>query len=540
MDQAVLYLPSHEWELSESLPAAWRADPAWVYVKRLRLTNETQLQRDNEPAEVDVDFFAHQVKDVEGEVRVFEVAQDGESAREIPSQTHAEGGDSETTSARVIFLANLPAEGERLYLVFYGNAPAPVYETDLVVTGDEHDLTIDNPFYTIVLAPSMGNIKHIYYKSKSEVSHEPSPAIESFGPPMDGGHGVEGTAHWGPDWSDEHTGRYRITSWESPPNCSVQRGPVCLRIIRWGHPILAVGPDVGRSDHVVTTVIYTFYASSPYFLMESKMEVLKDVRFRDCRNDEWVGMIPAFPEVAWMERDGTIGHTVRSWQNQDPAWLTYYNRTTRYGFASIHLVHDCTHPAWQQPYRVAITASSMRKRTRGGWVRYPLYHANMRAGEYVREQNAYVLYRYTPKRQQGFGMLLDYHTRLTQPLVQAAATPAPKPLTEVNVTDALRGVYDHELYIEGTLFGDRLVSVIDMGLVRRLEIGGRDVSIDLIMPYKGRETWFDWFASSIEAKIRERIEDVGDVTVNLVREPAWSQKDLNARARRLMALDAQD
>jgi metal-sulfur cluster biosynthetic enzyme len=538
MEKALYYIPSHEWEYAADLPASWRWQSAWKFVKRLCLTNPTELARATEPVELDVDFFAAQLTDAEREIRVLEVLPDGSKAREIPSQTHALPGDEETATARVIFLVNAPPEGECTYLVFYGNPAAqkPSYETDLTVAGEGYDLTIDNPFYRIVLAPSMGQIKHIYYKTKSEVGHEPSSSILGFGPPMDGGHGVEGTTHWGPDWSDEHTGRYRITNWEEPPNYTVLRGPVCLRLIRWGHAILALGPGIGRSQNVVTTVIYTFFASSPYFLMESKMEVLEDTRLRDCRNDEWVGMIPAMPEVAWMERNGTIGSGPRSWKGEDPAWMSYFNRTTKDGFASIHLIHDCTHPAWQEPYLVAISASSMRTRTRGGWVRYPLRNATMRSGDYVRERNAYLLYRFKPPHNSGFGMLLDYHRRLTTAFDQVEAAPAPKPLTIDNAMDALRGVYDHELYIEGTLWGDRLVSVVDMGLVRGVDIDGKDVTIQLVMPYRGRETWFDWFASNIEAKIRERLAGVDRVSVQHVREPAWSADDLNARARRLMGL----
>lgn len=539
LEQAPYYIPAHEWESVEQLPDAWSWQQDWKFVKRLRLTNSTELARRAEPVEVDVDFVAGQIRDAEREVRVLEVSGDNGSLREIPSQTHAQPGDDETTMARVIFLADLQAESERLYLIFYGNpsASAPSYDTDLTITGQGYDLTIDTPVYNIVLAPTMGQIKHIHYKTTSEVSHEPPPAIRGFGPPMDGGHGVEGTTHWGPDWSDEHTGRYRITSWEEPPEFSVQRGPVCLRLIRRGHPILALGPGVGRTERVTTTVIYTFYASTPWFLMESRMDVNEDVRFRDCRNDEWVGMIPALPEAAWMSPDGTIGNGTRGWRGEDPKWMTFYNRTTRAGFASIHLIHDCSHPAWQEPFMVSMNASSMRTRTRGGWVRYPLRHANMRAGDYVRERNAYLLYQYKPSRNQGFGMLTDYQRRLTVPLEQLQAQPAPKPLTSDNVMDALRGVYDHELYIEGTLFGDRLVSVVDMGLIRHVAINDGAVTIDMVMPYRGRESWFDWFASSIEAKLRQRLDGVNSVDVQLVREPTWTPKDLNARARRLLNLE---
>ena len=534
---APCYIPAHDWELVTSLPEAWRWQAGWRFAKRLGLHNPTPLSRPGEPIEIEAEFYASQIDDPEREIRV--VQDDGDRLVEKPCQAHlCPQVSADTLRVQLFFLADLPAEAEVTCLVFYGNPAAelPVYDTDLQVSGDGWALTVDNRDYRVELAPSMGQLKSVYFKTRPPVSHEPSACLLGAGPPMDGGHGVEGTVHWGPDWSDEHAGRYRITNWEEAPNCEVLRGPVCLRLKRWGHPILALGPDVGRSGNVVTTVTYTFYAGCPWFVMESKMEVLEDVRFRDCRNDEWVGMIPALPESAWMTRDGTIGLGPRSWRGEDPAWMTYFNRTRSDGFATIHLDYECTHPNGREPELVALTASSMRLRTRGGWVRYPIRNALMRAGDYVFERNAYLLYRYGGVRDQGFGMLRDYQTRLTQPVVQAARLPAPKPLTLDNVMDALRDCYDHETYIQGDLFGQRLVSVIDLGLVRDIALQGDEVRIAAVMPYRGRETWFDWFADNMEARIRERLAGVGGVRVELVREPAWSPSAMNHRARRLLGI----
>ena len=542
MEHTRYYIPAHDWEPVDGLPPAWAWQPGWRFAKRLGLRNPTLVARPHEPVEVEVEFHVGQVTDAVRELRVVRVAgeaSDGGPVEEVPCQAHPLAADDDTVSVRLFFLADLAPEAEATYLLFYGNpvAPSPAYETDLTVTGEGYALTIDNPYYRVDLAPSMGQLKSIHFKTYPEVSHEPPAAFIGAGPPMDGGHGVEGTVHWGPDWSDESAGRYRITNWEEPPNHEVLRGPVCLRLRRWGHPILALGPGVGRDHKVLATVAYTFFAGTPWIMMESRFDVLEDVRFRDCRNDEWVGMIPALPEAAWMTRDGTIGFGPSSWRRQDPAWLTYFNRTTRDGFASLHLEQECSHPAWGEPDTVSIQASSMRVRTRGAWVRYPLRHAAMRAGDFVRERNAYLLHRYEPGRNSGFGMLMDYHARLTRPLEQHQLLPAPKPLSTDHVVDALRACYDHEVYIEGTLFGQRLCSVVDLGLVRDIAIDGDDVRIDLVMPYRGRETWFDWFASSMETRIRERLAGVGDVDVRLVREPAWTAREMSARARRLLALD---
>ena len=133
-------------------------------------------------------------------------------------------------------------------------------------------------------------------------------------------------------------------------------------------------------------------------------------------------------------------------------------------------------------------------------------------------------------------MVTDYHRRLTRPVEQTELLPAPKPLSVDNIVDALRACYDHEVYIEGTLWGQRLLSVADLGLIRSIDIDGADLRIGIAMPYRGRESWFGWFAGNIEARIRERLDGVGRVEVELVHHPPWSQEQMNARARRLLDL----
>ena len=538
MDDAPHYLPAQDWEPVETLPQEWAWQQGWRYVKRLGLTNPTAHQRTNEPIEMDLEVYTGQISDPEREIRVVQVLGDNGPVKEIPSQVHQLAAASDIYYLRLFFLADLAPEGRSTYLIFYGNpaAAAPAYHTDLAIGGQGCGLSVENLHFRIELAPSMGQLKNIFFKTLPEVSHEPSAAITGFGPPMDGGHGVEGTVHWGPDWSDQHVGRYRITNWETPPNYSVLRGPVCLRLRRWGHPILALGPGVGRWHQVTATVTYTFFAASPYFLMESRLDVLEEAHFRDCRNDEWVGMIPALPETAWMTRDGTIGYGPKSWRRQDPAWMTYFNRTTGDGFATLHLEQACSHPAWSQPDLVSLQPSSMRLRTRGAWVRYPLRDATMRPGDFVREKNAYLLHQVKQPRDSGFGMLMDYHHRLTRPAEQTQLLPAPQPLTQANIFEALKGCYDHEVYIEGTLWGQRLLSVVDLGLVRQVEINGSDLRIALVMPYRGRETWFGWFADNIEGQLRQRLAGVGGIDVELVKDPPWAPEQMNARARRLLGL----
>jgi metal-sulfur cluster biosynthetic enzyme len=524
MDEAEYYIPANEWEPAAVLPQEWGGwEGGWKFFKRLDLLNTTSIVRENEPIEVDVEFHGSQVSDLASEIRVVEVA----SAN---GQVYGDVAEENTRRCRLFFLAHLQAKEKKTYLIFYGNpaAPPPAYETDLQVSGEGWGLDVENNYYRVGLAKSMGHLKRLAFKQ----GHA---AFAAGGPPMTGGHGVEGSVHWNPDWSDEHTGRYRVTNWPEPPHYSVVRGPICLRLKRWGHPILALGPDVGGAQKVMASVTYTFYASVPYILMESRLEVLEDVRFGNCRNDEWLGMGGTMPEIAWMTKGGEIGFGAKHWARQNPAWMTYYNKENGDGFASLGLKYECTHADWHEPASVSIYD--------GLWVRYPLDGAVptiMRAGDFVYEKNAYLLHRYEPPLDSGFGMLMDYYKRLSAPLVQEQAPRTAKPLIVRNVLDALGACYDTEVYIKGSHKAKRMLSIVDLGLVRKVEIAGDVVHIALVMPYAGRETWFGWYANMMEQQIRQRVEGVGQVKVELVRKPAWSPDQMALGARRLLGLPAGD
>jgi len=527
MERAAYYIPANEWEPATALPEAWgKWRNGWRFVKRLDLTNATAVDRGNEPVELEVEFHASQVHDLAREVRVAEVVSLNGPIREVPSQVHGEMVEADARRCHLFFIAALKPNQTKTYLIFYGNptvAP-PSYETDLQASGEEYALDVENRFYRVELAKSMGHFKSLFSKT--------GPAsFAGSGPPVRGEHGVEGTVHHNPDWSDEYTGRYRVTNWETPPNYEVIRGPVCVQTKRWGHPILALGPGVGRAHKVMATVTYTFYASVPYITMESRLDVLEDVRFRDCRSDEWVGIGTTMPNMAWRVGDEEIGFGPMSWHGQDPSWLTVYNKQTGDGFASIHVDYECSHPNWREPAVVSIN-----DQWGGLWVRYPLRNAIMRAGDVVREKNAYLLHTYAPPRDNGFGMLTDYATRLSNALVQEEAPHTPRTLNVPNVWDALRSCHDNEVYVQGTPWDKRMLSFVDLGWVREVEVDGDAVRIAMVLPYEGRRTSFDWFAERMEQHIRKRIDDVGEVTVELVREPAWDPAQMTLKAQRILGL----
>ena len=206
--------------------------------------------------------------------------------------------------------------------------------------------------------------------------------------------------------------------------------------------------------------------------------------------------------------------------------MTHFNRETGEGFGSVHLEFENTNPNWPQPSHAGFSHT-------GTWVRYPVQHAAMRAGDHVYEKNAYVLHRFEEGGEHaGLADLVGHQQRLLHPVTQGEAPPAPRTVTLDNVMDALRATNEFELYVQGSPWGPGQLSFLDIGVVREVAVDGNDVRVDIVMPYAGRETWYSWFSDGIEEQIRGRLRDVGNVEVRLVREPKWTPQQMSDRARR--------
>ena len=83
-----------------------------------------------------------------------------------------------------------------------------------------------------------------------------------------------------------------------------------------------------------------------------------------------------------------------------------------------------------------------------------------------------------------------------------------------------------------------MLSYVDLGWVREVQLAGDAVYIALVLPYPGRKNSFDFFAEKMEQQIRQRLEGVGAVKVEQVEEPAWAPEQMTLRARRLLGLPA--
>ena len=190
MKDSSIYIPVGDWDATASLPQSL---PNWQYAKRLVLVNDTAYDRRGEPVEADVDIHADHITDLGREVRVARLSGENGPLEVVPSQVHLMDREDELLRCRLFFLADVAAEGSATYLLLYGNpeAPEPCYDTDLKVSGEGYALEVENEYYRAVLGKMNGNWQDHYSKrGPAELVHRQ-------------GHGVEGTIHWGPDWSDE-------------------------------------------------------------------------------------------------------------------------------------------------------------------------------------------------------------------------------------------------------------------------------------------------------------------------------------------------
>ena len=293
MKDSSIYIPAGDWDATASLPQSL---PNWQYAKRLVLVNDTAHDRRGEPVEADVDIHADHITDLGREIRVARLSGENGPLWKSCRAKCISWTARTSCCAAGCFSSPMWLPRVRRPTSCYTatqRPPNPATTRTLKVSGEGYALEVENEYYRAVLGKMNGNWQDHYSKrGPAELVHRQ-------------GHGVEGTIHWGPDWSDERVGRYRLTNWDGPPlfDYDVVRGPVCVRIRRWGHPILSIGPQVGRPHKVMATVTYSFWAGQPYVIMESKLEVLEDVRFRDCRNDEFV-IGEQLPERAWMGPGG--------------------------------------------------------------------------------------------------------------------------------------------------------------------------------------------------------------------------------------------
>jgi hypothetical protein len=271
--------------------------------------------------------------------------QDLLSAEEIDENTGAQiTRYHPTTTLSLCFLADLKPKEKASYLVFYNNPSAskPLYETDLQISGEGLGKTIENSFYKIVLDEKSGMITEIYEKGTGlKLEHK----LET-----------NGAVHWNPGtYSPPHAWSH-CSDWEDPPFSEV-KGPIFYSIHR--------AAPLPHLEDVMVSIDYYFYKDLPVILMESTMQIMKDLFVKALRNGEVVFNKEVFDRAVYRTTMGkyqiidfadTRKHpdhvtTLRP----DTPWIVLFNEEKDIAFASLFLELSTSNlfgggASLQQPY----------------------------------------------------------------------------------------------------------------------------------------------------------------------------------------------
>jgi hypothetical protein len=326
-------------------------DTSWKNYKSVILTETAGIKRVNTPVETLLDFYTDQSKNIRNDVRVFSIDPVTHQLAEVPSQIFnilehlkvdklaplAKGAPKRTVpfwfptvTARLAFLANVPANSSRVFLVFYNNkkAKAKEFNTDLQSQGTvQSGMQIENNLITIKLHPGSGVLNDMMLNSL------PSNSLS---------HGVEtnGAIQWNPDIYSPPTAWAHTSDWTSP-HTSIMKGPVVTITRSWGK--MPFYPKVDAS------VQNEFFAGKPYIVSSSTMRINETINLLALRNGEMVFRRDLLNRVAWFDaaRDSIVHFDLTRVptltelrMSVNVPWVTFYNEETGIGVAGIQLDYD--------------------------------------------------------------------------------------------------------------------------------------------------------------------------------------------------------
>ena len=408
-------------------------DQAWKNYKAVVLSETAGINRKTEPVEVLLPFYPDEAKHLKREVRVVAVDPKTHSLTEVPCQIYdiqkfMEEDDLDpdengrptrnvplwlpTITARVAFLADVPAKSSRVFLIYYNNedAMAKIYQTDLRVQGEEPGLRIDNELISVVLHPNSGHIDQITLKSKPD-----APLFHRME--------TNGAIHWNPGIYNPPRAWTHTADWKPPKNIKTVSGPVIATSEVLDH--LRGVPEVDAA------VRYEFYTGVPYFISFTTMWINETVGCIALRNAEIVFKRELMTHAAWYDivRDKVITYNVSNMPDltdlkmeADLPWITFYNEETGIGFAGIKLGYA----------NVGLESRSRLLNpyfyiTGGPWIYWSralslsFLSSNMQQiipamqGNVFYEKWAYVTYEIN-KNAAPYAAVLDWQKRLTNPL----------------------------------------------------------------------------------------------------------------------------
>ena len=408
-------------------------DANWKNYKSVVLSETVGIDRKNEPVEILLTFYPDEAESLARDIRVVSVDTKTHEIKEVVSQVYdvmeymveddlapdQDGNPTRevplwyaTVTARVAFLADVPAKSSRVFLVYYNNAKAldEPYYTDLRIQGDAPGLQISNSIYSIGLHTGSGHLDQIALKSK--------PDFPLF-------HRMEtnGAIHWNPDIYVPPSAWSHTADWKKPKGMKIIIGPVISKTEFWDN--LRGVPEVDAS------VRYEFYPEVPYFISSTTTRINETVQALALRNAEMVFKRELITHAAWYDiiRDSIIVYDVNSVPDltdlkmeADVPWIVLFNDKSKVAFAGIQLGYDNSgiesSPRLLNPYFYVTT---------GPWVywarglSHPFLSANMQhvvpvlKGNIFSEKWAYMIY-HMDNPSDPFAQVIKWKKQLTQPL----------------------------------------------------------------------------------------------------------------------------
>lgn len=320
----------------------------WRNYKSIVVSETAGIDREGEPVEVLLPFYLDESENIQQDIRVVAYNKERRTLQEISSQlfdvmTYSEVDDPSThhrsqskeqvpywhptRTARLTFLADVPANSSQIYLVFYNNPEAESidYQSDLEIAGnDSVGTTITNEHFTAILDPRSGALQEVALNTRPDE-------------PLYHGKETNGAIQWNPDIYSPPTPWDHTSDWISPYQKSFA-GPVNFELNTWG--------TLNEYWGVEASNTYKFYASTPYFLFSSSMRMKETIQTLALRNGEMVFDRELLDRVSWYDvfRDSVLTYDLHALPTltelrmvDDLPWITFYSSKTGLGFAGIQL-----------------------------------------------------------------------------------------------------------------------------------------------------------------------------------------------------------
>jgi hypothetical protein len=299
--------------------------------------------------------------------------------------------DSESGLSRFFLIApvDLGPHQTRTFHIANGSKKDRVPASDLVISGKELDLVIDNKFYRADLRRDEtedGQRYHSGQLNRLEFKDHGDLILSRKSNRM----------HWGPNFRRSGEEDYTTTAhWDPPDSVLLEKGPYLIRLLR-------EGPAPGIPEINVLTCYY-FLAGQPYFTFYSEMRIRKDVSLSLLRNDEMT-MDSLFTNVAFNRGEGPIEDYTFAERDKvlhsDPVpnsapWLCFYNAGLHYAYGSIRILYDIRNDQGL-PSPTYMPHTKISNGAGGGkyWNRRLIHEKDtfVPAGSCYREENAYLLF----------------------------------------------------------------------------------------------------------------------------------------------------